>query len=143
MTKKVLSFLLAVSVSLAVLGCPSPTTESPGSTNAKLSALTVNDGVLSPAFAPGTTAYTVSVPNATTEITVTGTKDDRSATVSPNSGAAQSLIVGSTEITIAVTAEDGTTVQNYVVTVHRAESSDANLSALAVKKEPTSWACTT
>lgn len=74
------------------------------STNADLSALTLSAGTLSPAFEAGTTAYSVSVPNATTSITVTGTKADSSASLSANNGVAQSLSVGVNSITITVTA---------------------------------------
>ncbi len=98
--------------------------------NADLSALAVSTGSLSPAFTAGTMAYTVSVPNSTTSITITGTTSDANATLSANSGLAQTLNVGANPITIAVTAQDGTTVKNYVVTVTRAANAD--LSALVV-----------
>jgi uncharacterized delta-60 repeat protein len=102
------------------------------STNANLSALTVSSGTLSPVFAAGTTAYSVSVANVVTSITVMGTKADTGATLSTNNGVSQALSVGANTITISVTAQDGTTVKNYVVTVTRAASTNANLSALTV-----------
>jgi uncharacterized repeat protein (TIGR02543 family) len=103
------------------------------STNADLSELTVIAGALSPAFSAATTAYTVTVENAISSITVTGIPADTDATVSGNSGVAQALGVGDNPITIAVTAADGTTVKNYVVTVTRAAlSTDADLSELTV-----------
>jgi len=44
------------------------------SNNADLSALTLSNGTLSPTFASSTTAYTASVPNPTTSLTVTPTR---------------------------------------------------------------------
>jgi uncharacterized repeat protein (TIGR02543 family) len=102
-------------------------------TDADLSELTVSAGALSPAFSAETTAYSVAVENAISSITVTGTPADTDATVSGNSGVAQALGVGDNPITIAVTAADGTTVKNYVVTVTRAAlSTNADLSELTV-----------
>ncbi|MFN8346898.1 MAG: cadherin-like beta sandwich domain-containing protein [Spirosomataceae bacterium] len=51
------------------------------SNNANLSNLTVNPGTLSPGFDAGTTAYAVSVPNATAGITVTPAAADPNATL--------------------------------------------------------------
>jgi uncharacterized protein (TIGR02145 family) len=90
------------------------------STNANLSSLTVNHGTLTPAFSAATADYTVNVANSVESITVTGTKAESHATVSANSGVSQSLTVGANTITLTVTAQDGTTIKNYVVTVNRA-----------------------
>lgn len=110
------------------------------SSNADLSALSLSSGNLSPAFAAGTTSYTASVGNATTSLTVTPTVADATAsimvngvaTTSGNASSAIALNVGSNTITTVVTAQDGTTVKTYTVTVTRAGSGDANLSALVV-----------
>ena len=107
-----------------VVGCSSST--SPKSTDNNLSNLTVSAGTLSPAFSAAVTSYGVSVPNATTSITVTATTDNSKATlqihgVAATSGspsAAQALTVGPNLIDIAVYAEDGT-VRIYDVTVTR------------------------
>jgi uncharacterized lipoprotein YajG len=134
MMKKVLLTLLAALASIVLLGCPNPVTDPPKSTNADLSTLTVSSGTLSPDFSAENTMYSVSVANAVTSITVTGTKADSTATVSANNGVAQDLNVGANTITIMVTAQNGTTVKNYVVTVTRAApiSTNADLSALTV-----------
>jgi hypothetical protein len=87
--------------------------------DADLQSLMVSSGTLSPAFDPGTTAYTVSVANSVTSITVTGTKNHTGATVSANNGTAQPLNVGQNPITITVTAENGA-AKDYTVTVTRA-----------------------
>lgn len=94
------------------------------SANADLSALSLSAGTLSPSFASDTTAYTASVPNATTSLTLTPTNSDANATVTVNgtsvtSGAPSGLIalaVGDNVVTTVVTAHDGTT-KAYTVTV--------------------------
>ncbi len=110
------------------------------SANANLSALSLSAGTLTPTFAAGTTTYTATVSNATTGLTITPTTADATATVTVNgssvtSGNASSTIplsVGDNTITTIVTAQDGTTSKTYTVTVTRAPSSNANLSALAL-----------
>ncbi|MFZ4797764.1 MAG: beta strand repeat-containing protein, partial [Bacteroidia bacterium] len=115
------------------------------SSNADLSALTLSSGTLSPVFASGTTSYTASVSNATSTITVTATRSNSGATLqvrvnggsytSLTSGVASSslaLNVGSNTIDVRVTAQDGTTIKTYSTTVTRANSNDANLSAMTL-----------
>jgi formylglycine-generating enzyme required for sulfatase activity len=99
---------------------PTPTpTLAPTPVPADLSSLTVSAGTLSPSFTYGVIAYVVRVPNATTSITVTGKAVASGATLSANNGVAQSLNEGANIITIRVTAADGTTTKDYVVTVNR------------------------
>jgi hypothetical protein len=99
---------------------------------ATLSALTTTAGALNTAFAAATTAYTVSVANAVTGVTVTPTRTQANATIqvrvnsgtyaTVTSGAAsvnQALNVGSNPIEITVTAQDGT-LKTYTITVTRA-----------------------
>ena len=86
-----------------------------GSANAGLSALSLSGVTLTPAFASGTTAYTVSVGHAVTETTVMATTSDANASVEVTpgdaddgiSGAQVALGVGNTTISVEVTAEDG------------------------------------
>jgi tRNA threonylcarbamoyladenosine modification (KEOPS) complex Pcc1 subunit len=109
------------------------------SSNADLSDLAISSGTLAPAFASGTTTYTASVENTVTSITVTPTVADATATVTVNgtavtSGSASGAIplnVGDNTITVAVTAQDGTTVKTYIITVTRAQS-NADLSDLVL-----------
>ena len=111
-----------------------------GSSDASLSALSLSGVTLSPAFASGMTAYTASVANSVTETTVTATSSDANASVEVTpedaddgtSGDQVALAVGVTTITVEVTAEDGETTQAYTVTVTRAGSADATLSALSL-----------
>jgi hypothetical protein len=99
------------------------------SSDADLASLVPSAGSLAPVFASGSILYTVSVANATTSMTFTPTVAETNAKVKVNgvtvtSGAASralNLAVGSNPITVAVTAQDGATVKNYVVTVTRAD----------------------
>jgi sugar lactone lactonase YvrE len=107
---------------------------------ATLSSLALVNLTLTPAFAAGTTSYTANAANATTFTTVTQTTTDPTATVTVNgigmvSGSTSAqipLIVGANTITTVVTAQDGTTSKTYTVTVTRAPSSIATLSALKI-----------
>ena len=122
--------LVIVLIGLVMLACPSPLENTSKSTNADLSGITLSIGTLSPAFAAATTAYTVSVANTVTSITITGTKADTSASVSaPVTLNALAEGVAQTA-TITVTAESGTT-KVYTVAVTRAASGALN-SAMAI-----------
>jgi len=111
----------------------------PISTNASLSSLKLNPGVLSPGFSSNTTSYTAGVGNGVSSTTVTPTTTDANSTVTVNgvavtSGTASGAIALAegvpTVITTIVTAQDGTTTKTYTVTVTRAPSANANLSSL-------------
>jgi hypothetical protein len=73
---------------------------------------------LKPSFNVDTVNYTVKVSNEVTNIDVTGTATHPAATVSNVTN--KPLITGNNDITITVTAEDGTT-QAYTVTVIRSD----------------------
>ena len=98
------------------------------STIATLSNLVVSAGSLSPSFSSSTTSYTSSVADTVTSTTVTPTVTNANATVTVNgttvasaaTSAVISLYVGSNIIPVVVTAQDGTTVQTYNVTISRA-----------------------
>ena len=114
------------------------------SSDATLSALTTTAGTLTPSFASATIGYTATVPYTTTSVTVTPTRNQANATIqarvnggsyySVTSGSASgplNLNVGSNTIDVEVTAQDGTTIKTYTITVTRAAASnDATLSAL-------------
>lgn len=107
------------------------------SADADLSALVPSSGALSPAFARGTLAYTMSVANTVTAMTFTPTAASSASTIKVNgvvvvSGAASgslALDVGINTVTVAVTAQSGV-VKTYTVTVTRAESAVNTLQAL-------------
>ena len=102
----------------------------PGSTVATLSGLVLSSVTLSPAFNSATTSYTMSVANSVTSTTVTPTRTQANATITVNgtpvnSGSASgaiSLNVGTNNITVVVTAQDGSTTGTYTVVVTRAET---------------------
>ena len=94
--------------------------------NADLSALTLSSGTLTPTFDAATQDYTATVPFTVTKLTVTPTVSDTNATVKVNDTSAATpvpLIVGSTTVTVSVTAQDGTT-KTYTITVIQAGSAD-------------------
>ena len=115
------------------------------SSDATLSGLTLTDDAsnaisLTPAFTAATTAYTASVGNAISTVTMAATKSHAGATVnvvapdgtSTPDSAAGNLEVGENVFKAVVTAEDGNTSNEYVVTVTRAASEDATLSSLTL-----------
>ncbi len=97
------------------------------SSNANLSNLVLSAGTLSPAFAASTTSYTANVTFGVSSVSITATKADANATIKVNgatvaSGTASSAIplsIGSNQISITVTAQDGTN-KEYTIDVTRA-----------------------
>ena len=112
-------------------------------TDATLRTLTIDSGTLSPVFVSDTYTYTAGVGNEVETLDVTGVPNDATAELDYASDMDSTiggdgvvdLAVGVNVITITVTAEDGVTMQPYVIRVTRAgvtESSDATLSALSM-----------
>ena len=104
--------------------------------DAPLSALTLSQGSLSPSFTSGTLAYTASVSNSVSSLVVTPTVNDANATATVNGASPATpvtLTVGSNTVTVQVTAQDGTTTQNYTVTVTRAAALTVALTGLLVR----------
>lgn len=97
-----------------------------------LASLTVSSGTLSPAFAPGITSYTLSVANAVTSVTVSGTVNSDAATVS-GPAIKSSLAVGKVQTAI-ISVTVGAETKNYFVYVTRQAplSNDAMLKALGL-----------
>ncbi len=92
-----------------------------------LSALTLSNGALSPAFTSTNFSYSSTVAAAVSSISITPTATDAQATVTVNntpvsSGNASQLIslnTGSNVITVTVTARDGVTTSSYTINVTR------------------------
>jgi gliding motility-associated-like protein len=105
------------------------------SENALLANLQLSKGTLSPAFASGTFSYTARAARTTTGITVTPTTADASATVTVNgiavtSGTASPTIplsAGVNNITIVVTAQNGTVSKIYSLAVTKEAGTVASL----------------
>ena len=116
-----------------------PSTPERLSSDAKLSALTLS-GVDFGTFDSTITSYSARVTNSVSQTTVTPTVNHSGASYAIKLGGATdadgvvSLAVGTSVITIQVTADDGNTVQTYTVTVTRAAppSNDVTLSALSL-----------
>ena len=118
------------------------TRAAPASDDASLAELGLSGIELSPAFSGDVYAYSASVTTDVDETTVTAEASDDKATVSiapadaddTTDGHQVKLSEGANTITVTVTAEDGQTTQEYVVTVTRAgpPSSDATLAALSL-----------
>jgi hypothetical protein len=119
--------IITLSVSDGMITTPMTFLLRVSNNNANLSSLTLSSGTLSPAFALGTIAYTATLPNAGSSITVTPALADANATVRVNGNivtsgtpsGAISLSIGSNPlITVLVTAQDGTT-KTYSITPTR------------------------
>ena len=111
------------------------------SDNADLGGLTISSGTLSPQFSSSDITYTASVDNSVTQVTVTPTASDSSATIAVNGNTVTSgtghiltgLTVGTTTVTVIVTAQDSTT-KTYIITLTRAAalSDNADLGDLTI-----------
>ena len=120
-------------------------TRAAASTVSSLSSMTFSSGTLTPSFASNVTAYTTSVSNAITSITVTSVVTDAASSIqvrvngggftSVASGVASgalTLNVGNNTVDVRVTAEDGTTTTTYTTTVTRAGSNVSSLSNITI-----------
>ena len=110
-------------------------------TDASLSGLTLSTGVLSPAFAAGTTSYTAAVGHNTAQVTIDAQSTDSGADVDITPDDADTTAGGhqvdlssdTTAVTVEVTAADGTTTRTYTVRVHRTIAADnASLAVLSL-----------
>ena len=110
------------------------------SADADLSALTISAGTL-PAFAAATTSYAVDVDNDVASVTLTPTTSDTTASVtvagtavtSATASSAIALNVGTNEIAIVVTAQDGTTEKTYTVTIDRGANTAPRITTAATQ----------
>lgn len=90
------------------------------SDNANLSALRVNPGKLSPAFATTIREYNVSVPEDTDMIVVSALTEDVNATVAVNGST--NLKMGRNTVVVTVTAENGTERRYYLYVTRQAQA---------------------
>lgn len=95
----------------------------------KLSSFSISEGTLTPSFEASTTTYAATVVNTVETLKVTPTLSDSSATMKVNNKAlssggesdAISLVVGSNNITVEVTAENNE-MKTYTLVVERAKA---------------------
>ena len=121
--RSALAILLALGLALVSM----PLSAQNEGADATLSALALSDGTLMPAFDAATTSYTATVSHSAAIVTVTPTTNDDDATyaIAPGDDDASApghqvnLDVGEQTITVTVTAEDGTSTQDYTVLMCR------------------------
>jgi len=113
--------------------------------SADLTSLQLQSGDLSPAFAPGTTEYSASVPFSTAVLHLQAQALENGAAIRVNGAsaagghAALPLLPGDNIIAIEVTAEDGITRRNWTLTVtRRAGSAQSALRFLTASTGPLS-----
>ena len=131
-----LAAIAALLVFIAVDAASSPVQAQAPSADASLSSLSLSDITLDPEFSAEVTSYTVDdvVESSVTSTTVTAeTTDDNATAVIMINGVedadgAVDLVAGYNDITVEVTAQDGTTTQTYTVTVLRAAPEDESTS---------------
>lgn len=92
-----------------------------GSGDNSLKSLEISPGTLSPAFQPGTTAYSVTLPEDTTSIVVSAVPNDAKATVAVSHN--NDLEPGENKTYIVVTAENGTQ-KTYVLNITCGEAKE-------------------
>ena len=104
---------------------------SSASGNASLSSLQVSPGTLSPEFSADTEAYTVHVGLDVSRLTVNVTTADANASyvVSGN----EDLQEGENTVVCKVTAQDGTTVKDYTITVLKSAEGASQTAAQRVR----------
>ncbi len=93
------------------------------SDDAKLMSLQVSPGTLEPGFSPDTENYTVTVGLDVDKLTVSANPNNSQAKVSVEG--ASELQEGANTVVCKITAEDGTTVKNYTITVNKVEGGAA------------------
>ena len=114
------------------------------SDDATLSALSLSDGMLDPAFSSADTMYTANVGVDTDSITVTATATHDSAMVEFSGDDADTvaagyqvgLMVGENNFMVTVTAEDGETTMRYHLTVMRSDGHEAPSAPTSFEVEP-------
>ncbi len=104
----------------------------PASTEKDLATLTIDTGQMTPAFNPATTTYTVNLPYAQSDLTLTASVDPLDLSSLNTTSYDETFPVGTTVRTFVVTAEDGTTKTYTVNVVRAAASNDSTINELYV-----------
>lgn len=100
------------------------------SNDATLKSLQISPGTLTPAFTPGQETYTVNVGLDTVKLTVSAEANNDKAVVAVEGG--DDLQEGENTVVCKVTAEDGTTVKSYTLTVNKVEGGESASDPAAV-----------
>ena len=112
-------------------------------TDAALSRLTVSGSPLwSPSFSSSVTAYALQVGEDVSEVTVTATPSNSNASYLVKLGGTEDhdgvieLAMGRNDVTVEVTAQDGTTKQTYSITITRTTAPPPTLGELPTDDPP-------
>lgn len=108
-----------------------PVEEKVKSKNSALSALSIEEGTITPEFNKDVKEYALTVLNEITIVNITATPEDSKATVAVEGN--EELKEGENTVTVKVTAEDGSTT-NYTIKVTRSRAK-LSLQSLAIKYE--------
>lgn len=108
-----------------------PVEEKVKSKNSALSALSIEEGTISPEFSKDVKEYALTVPNEITTVNITATPEDGKATVEVEGNT--ELKEGENTVTVKVTAEDKSTT-NYIIKVTRSRAK-LSLQSLVIKYE--------
>jgi gliding motility-associated-like protein len=107
------------------------------STDATLAGLTVDEGTLNPVFSSSQTSYGFSVNNNIASFTLTATVNQQNASINVNgttitSGSPKNIALntGPNNINVIVTAQDGSTTQQYTLNVFRTYDNNNLLASL-------------
>ncbi|MGN8816918.1 cadherin-like beta sandwich domain-containing protein [Oribacterium sp. HCP28S3_H8] len=105
------------------------------SKDASLSELTVSPGELTPAFSNDVTTYDVSVGTDVNTLAVNAVAADSGATVKVSGN--DSLNMGENNVTVTVTAQDGTTQTVYTLNVNKVDGGASQNDAASGKSQET------
>lgn len=107
------------------------------SADANLASLSLDAGALLPAFDPAVTVYSVIyLSNPVASATITAAAAHSEAVVSYPGGQNPALTVGSNDLVVRVTAEDGTTIKDYTIRVYRMGTDHTSATIGALKYVP-------
>ncbi|RKR04803.1 gliding motility-associated-like protein [Flavobacterium sp. 90] len=119
---------------------PGVLTVTSSASNVNLASLTINSGLLNPAFSPNTLLYNVNVGNDIDTETITVSSEDPLATIKINgitivnggSLTPISLITGINKMVVTVTSPDGLVTKTYILNIIKEASDIATLSNLTI-----------
>ena len=125
--KNTMSFVFTIPVYKDMPATPQLRPTKDGSPNNALSSLTVTDASLTPTFNPGkpvdTTSFTVTVPYATSSVTVNAKAYDSKSTITGTG--VKNLKVGSNKVEVKVKAQNGD-IRTYTINIIRQEGSETD-----------------
>lgn len=101
------------------------------STDSTLKSLNLSAGTLDQSFSPEIREYNLYLDSETTELVIDAEANDPNATLSWKNGQVRTIMPGTTQFVVPVTAHDGS-VDTYRIKVTRPKSSNAELKSLSI-----------